>query len=133
MSVRLTKEQAKELGLAAPPRASKYRNVPTVYGGVRYASKGEAARAQALEFLQECGKVLLWIGQPKFRLGCPENVYVADFLVCWADGRVMAEDVKGHRTAKFRRDINLWRAYGRCPLRIITNGEVVGVIEPGRS
>lgn len=98
---------------------SKYRAVPTVYNGVRYASKSEAKYAQHLDLLQRSGQVRWWIGQPKFRLGCPENVYVADFLVQYDDGDCAAIDVKGVRTDKFRRDCILWRKYGRMPLRVV--------------
>lgn len=103
---------------------NKYRATPTVYGGIRYASKAEASRAQELDMLQQGGAVLWWIGQCKFRLGCPENVYVCDFLVAEPvrGGGVIihAEDVKGHQTQKFKRDIKLWKAYGPMPLHVLS-------------
>lgn len=113
-----------------PARRNKYKAVATIYNGVRYASKAEANHAAALDLEQTAGVVRLWIGQPKFRLGCPENVYVADMLVVYVDGRVEVHDVKGVRTSKFRRDAKLWSSYGPCPLRIIgLHAEVI----PGRS
>lgn len=100
---------------------SKYGAVPTTYKGVRYASRAEAARA---EFLDSCAPIgVRWIGQPRFRLGCPENVYVADFLV-WDGVRVHVEDVKGVRTAKFARDVKLWRAYGPADLWVVAGEEI---------
>jgi hypothetical protein len=111
-------------GLAPQPR--KYRNVPAVYGGVRYDSKMETRRAAELDMLVRTGDLRFWVRQITFRLGCPENKYVADFLVVGRHGKslvggpdVWAEDVKGVRTPKFDRDVKLWRAYGPCPLRII--------------
>lgn len=116
-------------------RRSKYRAVRTEYNGVSYASKAEARRA---EELTNDPNVIWFIGQPKFRLGVPENVYVPDFLVCretevnhgeyWPECH--AEDVKGMRTPKFNRDVKLWKRYGKMPLHIIS-GKKVEVITPG--
>ena len=50
-------------------RPHKYNAKPTVYNGVRYASKAEAARAMELDALAKSGKIDFWIGQPIFRLG----------------------------------------------------------------
>jgi hypothetical protein len=111
------------------PRRSKYRATPTVYGGVRFASKAEAARAAELDLLVRAGVVRWWIGQPTFRLGCPENVYRPDFLVVFATGVIQAEEVKGFETAKFRRDRKLWAAYGPVPL-VIIKGKTTECILP---
>lgn len=116
------------------PRKSKYRAIPTEYNGVRYASKSEAARAAQLDVLQQTGEIAWWLGQPVFRLGVAENKYVADFLVFYGDAvrgyGVYAEDVKGMRTAKFNRDVKLWRRFGPCDLHIIKGGKCVEVITP---
>jgi hypothetical protein len=109
---------------------SKYRAVPTVYNGVRYASKAEAERAKALDGMVAAGRIREFVRQPVFRLGCPENVYRADFLVI-DDDEAWVEDVKGHETAKFKRDVKLWRAYGRLDLYIIKKGKVSKIIEGG--
>ena len=114
-------------------RRNKYNARPTVYNGVRYASKAEAERALSLDIMLQAGEVLDWIGQPTTRLGVPENVYRPDFLVIPLTGRPWYEDVKGRETAKFRRDKKLWAAYGRLELRIITGARVVEVIEGGTS
>lgn len=127
----------------APRRSpSKYRAIRTVYAGVSYQSKAEAARAAELDLLLKAGEIVDWIGQPKVRLGVPENVYVPDFLVLtWVPQALRAdggqgmiyphyEDVKGVETPKFRRDKSLWKAYGRLPLRIIKGGRVVEIITP---
>jgi hypothetical protein len=90
-----------------------------MYNGVRYASRSEASYAAMLDVMQRCGQVRWWIGQPRFRLGIAENVYVADFLVQYDDDTCAAIDVKGVATSKFRRDCVLWRRYGRIPLKIV--------------
>lgn len=102
------------------PKAQKYHAKPTVYNGVRYASRAEAARASDLDLHIKTGDVRWWIGQVKFRLGVPENVYVADFLVMIRLGGVHVEDVKGAMTAKFKRDVRLWRVYGPMTLRVLS-------------
>lgn len=115
-----------------PSRYSKYRAIPTEYNGVRYASKSEAARAAQLDLECQGSNIRSWwIGQPVFRLGVAENVYRADFLVVRGMD-VWAEDVKGARTAKFNRDVKLWRRFGPCELRIIKGGKCVEVITPTR-
>ena len=109
---------------------SKYRSKRTKYNGVSYASKAEAKRASVLDLMARAGDVAWWIAQPKFRLGCPENVYVPDFLVARTNGgtfrgrgfSIHAEDVKGHETQKFKRDKRLWRRYGPFELHIIKPG-----------
>jgi hypothetical protein len=113
------------------PGRSKYRNRRTPYNGVTYASKAEASRAYALDQAQKLGLIRGWIGQPKFRLGLPENVYQSDFLVFDCDGTAWVEDTKGVETAKFVRDKKLWARYGPCPLRILRNGKLVETITPG--
>ena len=135
MTRRLTARQAAALGLA--PKRSKYHAVPTAYAGVRYASKAEAARAEWLDAEKAAGRVLWWIGQPTFRLGCAENVYRPDFLVAWCGSptnrmfcSIRAEDVKGKRTAKLNRDVRLWRAYAPLPLWVIERGKLVEIVDP---
>jgi hypothetical protein len=138
--VGLTKRQAESLGLGhlwpepieepwAGPQPSKYRNQRTEYNGVWYASKAEARRAEELDQIQRNGFISWWIGQPKFRLGCPENIYIGDFLVLSKNNGARVEDVKGFVTPKFKRDLKLWRKYGPCPLWLILDGRIQ-VIEP---
>jgi hypothetical protein len=121
------------MGNGTVPKTSKYRNEPIYYEGVRYASKAEAARAAALDLEITAGVVRFWYPHPRFRLGVPENVYEADFLVVAAAGTVYcwAEDTKGVDTAKFKHDKILWRKYGKIPLRVIRRGRVAEVIEGG--
>ena len=98
--------------MAWPARsAHKYAAKPTEYNGVRYASKAEAARAAELDLAVKVRDAEIWLPQPKFRLGCPENVYVADFFVMRIDvneGPLWhVEDVKGFSTDSFKRNVRL--------------------------
>ena len=111
----------------APISQSKYRNRPTDYNGVRYRSKAEASYAEELDRMTKYGWITWWIGQPVFRLGVPENKYVADFLVVRRTD-VYVVDTKGNETPKFRRDKKLWRAYGPCALHVVRNGKTVEIV-----
>lgn len=114
----------------APTKRSKYRNTPTIYNGRKYHSKAEATRAERLDYEKASGLIRDWTPQPRFTLGVPENVYIADFEVIGIDGKMWAEDVKGVRTARFSHNVRLWRAYGAMPLKVICRGKTVEVIEP---
>jgi hypothetical protein len=98
---------------------SKYRAVPTVIHGVRFASKAEARRYQELLLLGMAGEIRNLELQPRFPLhvgGVKVGDYVADFryeekrnVMCfegvgpiyykWFD---VVEDVKGVRTPVYR-------------------------------
>ena len=83
--------------------------------GVRYDSKAEANRAAILELLRQAGEVRWWLRQVTVRLGCPENTYRVDFVVCVKDGRVHGEDVKAIETREFRRQKLLWKVIRPLP------------------
>lgn len=97
-------------------RAGKFNAKPTVYNGVRYASRREAAVAQALDLrLKARGKngVAAWSGQPKFPMvvnGHKICVYIADFLITYRDGTQAVWDVKGVETPAFRIKAKLYAA-----------------------
>ena len=95
---------------------SKYRAVPTVCHGFRFASKREAARYGELLLLGMAGEIRNLELQPRFPLlvgGVKVGDYVADFRyqecrlvgspaiqdVVWRD---VVEDVKGVRTPVYR-------------------------------
>lgn len=101
-------------------KSRKYDNIWTEYNGKKYQSKAEARRAEELDTMLKHGVILSWTPQPKYTLGCPENVYRADFEVRYADGTIEAQDVKGMRTPVFNHHVKLWRAYGPHTLAIIT-------------
>jgi hypothetical protein len=130
MGVHLSREDAKRFGITdLPPRPNKYRAVKEEYGGCVYDSKAEASRAKVLDTLKAMGQIRGWVRQVTFVLGVPENRYRVDFVV-FGITETWAEDVKGVSTAKFKRDIKLWRAYAPISLRIIRNGKVAEVIQP---
>ncbi len=133
------------------PGHNKYRVSPAAereYNGKVYASKLEARYAAHLGMMVEAGEVIDFVEQPRLWLGVRENVYVPDFLVIsWEDNRgngIRGEgiveapyyvDCKGVKTAKFKRDVKLWRRYGRLPLHIVVSDRKGGfrtdeVIEP---
>lgn len=93
-------------------RRSKYRNVPTVVNGVRFASKLEAKRHAELLLMERAGEITNLKLQPKFPIvvcGVKIGSYIADFSY---DDRAkvgpqgqkgcrVVEDCKGVRTAVF--------------------------------
>lgn len=100
----------------------KYGVVPKEqrrHNGRVYASKAEASYAALLWFAFDNGEIVDLIEQPRKWLGHRDNVYVPDFLVVWADGTIEYIDVKGMETLKFKKAVNLWKKYGRLPLRIV--------------
>jgi hypothetical protein len=121
--------------LNRPAGAPKYRNVKSEYCGVIYSSKAEAKYAAHLDQLKKAGVVKWWIRQVPFTLGCPENLFRVDFLVCWGLGRndvglMGAVEIKGMETAKFKHDKKLWASYGPIPLEIIYGKGKSEVIHP---
>jgi len=92
-------------------KRSKYRNRRTKVDGITFDSRSEADRYIELKTLQAAGQVQWFIRQPRFLLqeGFEKDgqtfspiEYVADFLVCWRDGSITVEDVKGMRTRTYR-------------------------------
>lgn len=102
-----------------PPfsRAPKYKAQPVTYAGERYDSKAEAAYAKWLDTVERAEQTVVLMRHPRFKLGCTENVYEADFLVIM-DKVLHVIDVKGSETPKFKRDKKLWARYGKLPLRV---------------
>jgi Protein of unknown function (DUF1064) len=95
---------------------NKYKAIPVVVDGIRFASKAEANRYQQLRILEHAGEVLSFEIQPRFEL--PAGIrYIADFRVHWKDGHTTIEDVKGVMTAVFRLKKKLFEAqYGQLTL-----------------
>ena len=87
-------------------RPSKYRAVPTVLDGIRFASKKEAGRYAELLILKKARKIRNLVLQPRFKLevgGVLICTYVADFSYEEGPGRVRKiEDVKGVRTPVYK-------------------------------
>lgn len=97
----------KALGFAhgwAPGKRSKYRNIPTVVDGVRFASKAEAKRDGELQLLERAGEIKFLCRQPSFRLmvnGQKICTYVGDWSYC-ENGKRVVEDRKGVKTPAFK-------------------------------
>lgn len=101
---------------AAKPKRSKYRNVPTVVDGIRFASKKEARRYVYLKARERSGEIADLTLQPRYPLGVNGLhvcTYVADFDYR-RDGRLVTEDSKGVKTPEFIIKAKLFHAlYGR--------------------
>ncbi len=124
---------------------SKYHAISTVYKGIRYASKAEAARAYQLDILLEARKIVWWLRQVPIDIGEPgvDLPFRVDFLVgaitdpgqesyCNPRLLVHAEDVKGVETASFKRHVKQWRLRGPFPLHVI-KGKKLEIIEQEKS
>lgn len=91
-------------------RPPKYRNVPVVVDGVRFASKAEAARDAELQLLERAGRIRNIRRQPKFDLvvnGKKVCRYVGDwqYTELGEHGRQrfeVVEDRKGVLTPAFK-------------------------------
>lgn len=99
-----------------PITRSKYKNVPTVVDGVRFASKAEAKRDAELQLLQRAGRIEYLQRQPRFPLKV-NGVKVCTYVGDWSyierayptpNGRVVehriqvVEDRKGVLTPAFK-------------------------------
>jgi hypothetical protein len=85
---------------------SKYRNVPTVVDGVRFASKAEAKRDAELQLLAKAGQIFALRRQPRYPLvvnGVKVCTYVADWeYVEKGTPGAIVEDRKGALTPAFK-------------------------------
>lgn len=112
------------------------------FDGRKYASKAQMLRAvDWYTNVRIFRDKYIVAEEPSFLLGCSINVYKPDWLIVdlgSAPRKVWAEEVKGLATAKFRRDVKLWRQYGPCPLHILTRDgatwktEIIQPQESGR-
>src|SRR6185369_7689355 len=87
-----------------PSKQRKYRNVPSVIDGIRFASKREAHRYCELKMLEKAGEISALRLQPRYPLtvnGLHVCTYVGDFQYTTSEGRIVTEDSKGVRTRDF--------------------------------
>ena len=92
---------------------SKYRAVPTVVDGIRFASKREARRYGELKLLEKAGKISELDLQPRFKILIGDELictYVADFDYVDENDDHVVEDVKGVKTAIYRLKAKLMKA-----------------------
>jgi|WetSurMetagenome_2_1015567.scaffolds.fasta_scaffold27452_7 hypothetical protein len=91
------------------PRRHKYGAVATDVEGIRFPSRREAARWQALRILERAGRVCTLERQVRIPLHAPGGGlvghYVADFRYYDVElGRTVVEDAKGVKT-----DVYQWK------------------------
>ena len=89
--------------LRAATRQSKYRNVPTVVDGVRFASKKEAKRYGELKLMQRAGAITHLDVHPSWEftlLGVRIGKYTADFSYRRGAYEFIVEDVKGGKATR---------------------------------
>ena len=96
----------------------KYKNVPTVIDGIRFASKREAYRYCELKLLAGAGEIRELRLQPRYPLTVNSlhvATYIGDFeYVETSTDRLVTEDSKGVRTRDFINKAKLFHAlYGR--------------------
>ena len=88
-----------------PFQRSKYRAIPTMVDGIKFASGREARRYMDLKLLQCAGEISGLELQPVFPLivdGVQVGKYLADFRYYKADGELVIEDSKGFKTPTYR-------------------------------
>lgn len=104
-------------------RLSKYRAIPEVVDGIRFASKAEARRYRDLKLMERAGEIANLETQPVFPLnllGVKLGKYIADFRYTDLNRRgpqgqkgcVVVEDVKSPatRTPVFKLKLKLMAA-----------------------
>jgi hypothetical protein len=77
-------------------KRAKYGNKRIVIDGYKFDSIKEGVRYQELKILKLAGEIRYFIRQVPFELA-PDLTYRADFMICWADGSITFEDVKGYK------------------------------------
>jgi len=96
---------------------SKYRAVPVVINGIRFASKREGARYSELVLQEKAGRISALALQPVFKFPCGIK-YKADFAYM-EDGKQIYEDVKGFQPPAFRLKMKMFKHhYPDVELRI---------------
>lgn len=112
--IHISPSQARKLGIKSVTMGlpSKYRNVPTILGGIRFDSKREANRWAELDMLEHAGKIKKLERQVTFPLivnGQRIAKYIADFVYI-EDRKRIIEDCKGYRTREYRMKKALMKA-----------------------
>ncbi len=103
-------------------KPSKYKNEKTIYNGIKYDSKKEAAYAQTLDLLKKAkgnDRVLRVERQVKMPIRMDNKLictYILDFRVEYPD-RLEFIDVKGFRTAIYRLKKKLVEAFYECQIK----------------
>lgn len=109
-----------ELKLVLGSVRRKYRNVPVVIDDMRFDSKAEGARYQALKLLVQAGEIAQVQIHPRFQLRINDvdvATYVGDFGYVTKEGQYVVEDVKGMKTPAYRIKKRLMKALHRIEIR----------------
>lgn len=80
---------------------NKFRAIQTVYKGVKYHSKKEAAYASKLDLLKKAKKIKEWDRQLRIPLevnGHKICTYIMDFVVTTNEDKTQYIEVKGYET-----------------------------------
>lgn len=97
---------------------NKYKNIPAVVDGIKFASKAESRRYNELKLLKQAGEIQGFGMQPSFRFASGIR-YLPDFIV-WTKNRMWVEDVKGKETQVFKNKKRMWEHEYPClELRVI--------------
>lgn len=95
-----------ELAEKAAKRKNKYGAQPTEVGGIRFASKKEAARYLQLQAMQQAGEIYDLAYEPRRYVfehnGVRIGTYTPDFEYRLASGEHVVEDTKSKATRKAR-------------------------------
>jgi hypothetical protein len=97
---------------------NKYKAKKTTIDGIKFDSKGEAARYSFLLLMQKAGQIKNLERQIVFVLhagnGQKIGKYIADFQYELPDGKIIVEDFKGIQTPLFRwKAKHLFAEYGK--------------------
>ncbi|MBT5631649.1 MAG: DUF1064 domain-containing protein [Nitrospina sp.] len=79
----------------------KYNAVQVERDGFKFPSKAEGKRYDELKLCKQSGDCVMFLHQVPFRMS--GSTYWADFMVFWNDGSVTVEDVKGMKTAAYKK------------------------------
>ena len=95
-------------------KKSKYGNKKTMYNGILYDSIREADYAKILDIMLKKGIVTDVKRQVVFKYEVKYSFekkffikagkYICDFVVTYKTGKIEVVDVKGYKTAKYKRD-----------------------------
>ena len=134
----ITAQEYRETNWKVVKKKHKYNAKRTLYNGRYYDSKAEAEHSKYLDTIKVQGEVQWILYQVPIPLGQDFSVRI-DFVVYrWVRVRrlkwepkkeVIAIDVKGYNTKRFKDVVRLWKKYGPFPLWIIHKGKLVETIE----
>lgn len=115
MSLRISEEEARRLGINVPKKGkSKYNSRKVNVDGILFDSQAEANYYCQLKILLRAGKIDGFCRQARFVVAEGKNgekgsEYVTDFIVFLSDNKYRIVDVKGVKTDTFKLKIKCLR------------------------